>query len=314
MYLNKKVSDFKSLFLYSSTSALQGKKIIDSFLFKNDVAGFTYLLRHHEEESIDDDETFSRDHVDYFIEYFSLISIAVLTGYLTKNDLQVLRPEITYYLGNAPLKRYYYKNYPLILPQILLEIVLNENFTYAETTEQSDTFLRFHALNQTIDNDDVNQFLWFLDGGENDGYDIDDLTKTLKNFSNTTALLQKNEKDALSQSVRGFLDYISFIESFSTFLYGVDNPLHQSAFWYHHEYWFNKIKLKLKSILIKFTKGIQNDPKHAEEQNRNQVRLTEYQGWEPYSLEKQINQLFSNHWKVIFKSEIKKRRDNRINI
>jgi hypothetical protein len=172
-----KLTDLRDIFLLNNQLAIAGKKRIDHYLTKNDAEGLAHLLRHHTEEEIEDAETWHRDEVDYFLEYFSILSLGHITGYLSYNDLEEAKVDVAFYLGNAAIKRYYYVNYPLLLPQFLLETILEERpLTNLKKNKKRDLlFHQFHTLNQTIDNNDVNQFLWFMDGGINDGMDVDDL-------------------------------------------------------------------------------------------------------------------------------------------
>ena len=159
-----KTKDLRSLFLENNKQAMSGKRIIDRYLRQN--RNLSHLLRHHNELGIDNDETWLRDDVDYFLEYFSILSLGHITGYLTLNDLNENRDEIYYYLSLIPVKNYYYRHYPLELPQILLEVIeQNRPFTNQSRRFQKSELLfhQFHGLNQKIDNEDVNQFLWFLD-------------------------------------------------------------------------------------------------------------------------------------------------------
>src|SRR5689334_25432199 len=103
-----KSQDLKQVYLFNNKAALNGKKVIDSFLNKNDVKGMTTMLRHHDEKTISDAETWKRDDIDYFLDYFSLITLARITGYLNHFEFESFRVDIAYYLGNGALKRFYY--------------------------------------------------------------------------------------------------------------------------------------------------------------------------------------------------------------
>jgi hypothetical protein len=253
-----KFNDLKSAFLTGNKQAMEGIKIIDRLLAKNDDEGLSYLLRHHNEKTISDEETWTRDGVDYFIEYFSIISLAHITGYLSYDDLKEASTEVAYYLGNAAVKRYYYKNYPLLLPQVLLEVVLEKKpFTKAVNTETSEMFFhQFLALNQTIDNEDVNQFLWFMDGGVNDNYNAMDLSKVLQSPNELQNVLRSKSRNALHQAVRGFLSYLMFLDSFDYLLQSVEDEPHKSTFWYYHQYWFLRINQRLRSAILSFHHGL----------------------------------------------------------
>ena len=237
---------------------MAGKKLIDTYLKKNDAEGLQYLLRHHDEATISNNETWRRDEVDYFLEYFSILGLAQFAGFLSKHDLEELNVEIAYYLGNVAVKRYYYVNYPLLFPQILLEAVLTNNYfeEFSKAESVTKQFETFHLLNQTIDNEDVNQFLWFLDGGYNGGKDIDDLKEVLQQPSLVFEMMKQTSHSALHQSVRGFFEYLVFLERFKQFLDELNNSVLKASYWYYHEYWFKKIKVRLKSTINKWHNGL----------------------------------------------------------
>jgi hypothetical protein len=61
----------------------------------------------------------------------------------------------------------------------------------------------------------------------------------------------------LQQSVRGFFQYIDFLERFDFFLKSVQGELNKSAFWYYHQYWFKRINQRMRSTILNFHNGLQ---------------------------------------------------------
>lgn len=254
-----KLADIRNLFLVNNSAASNGKAIIDRYNSEKQ-SNLKKLLRHHSEEEIYENETYKRDNVDYFLEYFSVIALGHITGYITLEELQEDRQEIIYYLNLSPLKKYYYEYYPLILPQILLETLMhNRSFRKFAKTPASDqkeiTFHQFHVLNQTIDNDDVNQLLWFLDNGESYNYNLYDLKKALNNTKK--CFKQRSREHALGQSIRGFFFYLDFLQQFDLFLKRKVTGLDRSAYWIYHSYWFSRVNKELRSSIHKFFNGLE---------------------------------------------------------
>jgi len=254
-----KTEDLRSYYLIDNKEASEGKKRIDRYLKKNDVLELAHLLRHHNEKDINDEETFWRDEIDSFLDYFSLLSIAHITGYITYEELEEQSVEIAYYLGNASIKRYYYKNYPLLLPQILLETILHHKpFPSKNNTQVSQAhFQQFLSLNELINNKDANQFLWFIDGGSNDEYDIDDLKDTLRSPDLFLSIVKQTKDNALKQSVSGFLNFLDFLEQFNSFLNLIKDPINKAAYASFYQYWFSRTHNRLQSCITQFHLGLQ---------------------------------------------------------
>lgn len=253
-----KARDFRQAYLTSNKLAMGGKRLVDTMKKTGSIKKLAHLLRHHLEEPINNDETWNRDKVDYLLEYFSMMCLAWITGYLKKEDIEELRKECLNYLGEAAIYRYYSEHYILLLPQLLYHSLRdNIDLSIDSGSGAVDEFLEFHQLNQTIDNDDTNQFLWFLDGGRNDGFRLKDIRDVLRNPDAVFDMLQEeNKDDALHECVRGFFDYLQFADQLDLFLRKTSNPLHRSAYWYYHEYWFSKIGKKLMDAVENFFEGI----------------------------------------------------------
>lgn len=250
-----KLSDLRNVFLEGNQQALRGKRHIDKLNGKQHK--LAQLLRSHDDEPIYEDETYLRDDIDYFLEYFSILSLGHITGYLSLKVLEEDRAEILYYLGLEPLKAYYYEHYPLELPQILFE-VLSEGrpFKKGRHTANSDNlFFQFNALNQTIDNDEVNQFLWFLDNGYTDNYNVRDLKNLL---SDTKKCFKKRtENSVLGQAISGFFMYLDFLELLDQFLKKPGNNSYRATYWTYHAYWLSRIDKQLRASLNRFFNGME---------------------------------------------------------
>ena len=251
-----KLNDLRNVFLEGNRQALQVKRNIDKL--KGKQHKLSQLLRSHGDEPIYGDEINLRDDIDYFLEYFSIVSLAHIIGYLTLKDLEEEKTEILYYLGLKPVKTYYYEHYPLELPQILFEVLTEGRpFKKSRPSETSDNlFFQFHALNQTIDNDEVNQFLWFLDNGYTNDYNV----RNLKDLLNDTkkCFKKRTEDSALGHAISGFFMYLNFLELLDQFLKKKENRSHRATYWTYHSYWLSRINKQLSASLNRFFNGLED--------------------------------------------------------
>lgn len=265
------VLDLRQSFFHNYPTAKKGKKILDDFLDANDSEGLSKLLRYYSER-IPNKETWLRDDVDYFLEYFSLIALADITGYFAEPIPDVFKVEVAYYLGNVSVKRYYSEYYPIHLPEALLASVRCDgmlNNRVAATNGAQSLFHSFQRLNNSINNDDVDHFLWLLDLGEYKGQyidkiDITGLKRILRNCKQVVAILTEHNKEAEEFIIlQGFFQYCEFIRSFSAFLNSLSKkPFLQSAYWHYHSYWFESFKEELEATVQAFFKGLTKQDRH----------------------------------------------------
>jgi hypothetical protein len=253
-------SELQELYFKGNSEAVKGKKVIDEYFANSDGSGLAKLLRYHGDKAISNKETWKRDYVDFYIQYFSILSIAVIMGGINRDEFLNLRPQITYYLGDTAIRPYYTRYYPLLLPEILFWSALErEPFVINETGELlKNSFPVFHHLNQQIANDDVYQFLWFLDGGSSGRYDLDNLIEVLGDLEQYQKVMKYTSDNPLRQSLNGFLDFLFFLEDFSAFLGRLESSVQKSAYWHFHGYWFKKIEENLKRTISRFFSGLTN--------------------------------------------------------
>jgi hypothetical protein len=138
------------------------------------------LLRHHEEWDISEGETWDRDNFDYLLAFFSMVEVACQAGFLKgrlpKEHVALAKSVLT----APPVRRYYEVNYPLLLPQAHLRRIEGNPVGPAPEDDQSLAFETFFSLSQPIETGEaVETFLWFLDGGSRDDWDIDDTIEVL---------------------------------------------------------------------------------------------------------------------------------------
>jgi hypothetical protein len=261
--------DVRDAFYTSRPEAKKGKKLIDDFFKKEDYWGLAELLRHHNEEwgYITTDETWDRDYIDYFIESFSLLSICHLAD-LNNGDIPSdIRKEINSYLGDKIIRKYYTKNYPLLLPQIICSAANYQNsfkIPNAKTDEENSIFYnKFIHLNNFISNQEVDDFLWLLDGGWKE-IDISDFKKTISSQKKIEKLFKSAGRQQEKKVFSGFIKYLNFLHEFKQFLDLMDGePLLQSLYWHYHGYWFDKSHTHMSKVIKIFFKSLKSANVHA---------------------------------------------------
>src|SRR6185369_241790 len=79
-----------------------------------------YLLRYHGDEDVDDeDEIWLRDAFDDLLAFYGCVEIAALVGFVPNPLPARFRTSVVSTLGNAYVRRYFRRHYPLILPDAL---------------------------------------------------------------------------------------------------------------------------------------------------------------------------------------------------
>jgi hypothetical protein len=210
------------------------------------------LLRHHDEESISDGDTWLRDDFDYLIAFFSMVEVARLARFVPPRLPPAHMRLTRYVLAHDAVRIYYEDNYPLFLPQAHLLFAQGSGVAPDADVAQEGPrlFGRFFALSQPIETADaLETFLWFLDGGERDNTDIDDVLDVLhrrRDFleyaSDRPEDYEDGELSALAKAVQGFVEFLRFIPQFVALLNEAEPfPLLQSAFWHYHGYWVQQL-------------------------------------------------------------------------
>lgn len=192
------------------------------------------------------------------MSYYSLIEIGQIAGYLPDSLPVELVEEIKYFLNNKYLKRYYKSYYKLYLPQLLLQDVNKDNFPSENEdpeiiNENQLIFEQFLLIKNSIEDDnDVYQFLWFLDDGHTNGYRLKDFREILKSREEKNKLLDDNPNSILNKTLRGYVKYLQFLSEYAQLLRRSNHyKLLQSAFWHFQSYWFKNMSSKLGKVLYK---------------------------------------------------------------
>jgi hypothetical protein len=236
--------------------AAKGFKTINTLIKDNEVVSLRILLRDHKENPIDSVlEVEERDNIDFLIDYFSILEIGLIANYLPNPLPLKTKKEIEYLLSNEFLNKYFTKHYPLILPQLLLKQILKDNgekyFYRSSLKNATALYDRFLMLIQIVkSDDDIDQFLWFLDDGWTNGYSISDFWNVLSDRNIIKYKLGSSNRHPLNSALWGFIKYIQFLSDFAKLLKdSKEDSLLQSAFWHHQSYWFDHMKEKIDDII-----------------------------------------------------------------
>ena len=218
------------------------------------------LLRDHREKEITlASEIKFRDNVDYLLEYVSVLYIGRLAGYLPGDLPARMTSELITILENEQMREFYNKFYKQAIPGFFLKSIKSVKPLKKDNMdrEMDILFERFLILNNTIaKDDDTDQFLWFLDDGYTDDYDIQDLIGLLKNKKQLHDAIKDDDEDILESSLQGYIKYLNYLDQYSDLLQAASKfPEFAAALYLYQEYWFAKIKRLMKSV---FLKGIVN--------------------------------------------------------
>jgi hypothetical protein len=267
-----------------------------------------YLLRHHDEETVSDAETYQRDSFDFLLAYYSVLEIACQIRYVASTFPEAFREEALDNLSRDAVKRYYETNYPILLPR-LFRLRLEGTLSLYEKDEGQAThplFLRFLGIvNRVREDDEIELFQWFLDSGWTDGYGIDDTLRILEKPERTMKALMKNpaKRTIPEQSVSGAQKFLVFCGEFDGLLEEARQfPLFQSAMWTYYSYWFDligqKVGRRLGHILDSFIKWGTGDSEADLEQQKQQIERQVTNFWgsfkqdaSPANAKKQLGEL-----------------------
>ena len=208
------------------------------------------LLRHHEEKTITNSETWKRDSFDYLLGYYSMLELALVTRFV-ENLPDADKAEAISDLSHPAVGVFYREHYRLVLPQLLLERLEGK---YQAVVPGSDgrvisVFLQYVPLAYLVETDeDIECFLWFLDGGWRGGYSYRDTLKALSSRKRLlkSMLCRPSDKTALDASVEGFGKFLNFCVQLDLTLQASSRwPLFQVEMFENHSYWFQQMGKKL---------------------------------------------------------------------
>jgi hypothetical protein len=227
-------------------SIQQRKDVIDAreICAKLDDRGLARLLRHHELRHVSDPtEVEQRQTFDYAIQAYSLLTVALIAGYVPADLGADRRSEIESFLGRAPVRKYYEDYYRILLPSLLRLHAKGETQLPQEGGDLAwggfQWFVRFSSRFEKDPN--LRTFLNLLDDFDYDGLTIETFLNGLSDPSDALAGIVK-PPDLLTRkdrAVLGMLRFMTFCRELDPGLKAMaDVPLTQSACWFYYSYWF----------------------------------------------------------------------------
>lgn len=213
------------------------------------------LLRHHDEGTVYEEELYQRFDIDSLIQYYALLEVAIIAGYIDPQLSPALKQEVIQVLNDTWVRKYYEENYPYFLPSILrYSLKLNVHYVAEQPDLSRRLFNDFLLLNRTVENDeDVSCFLKMLDFVSFGGEDLDTLIKMLNSPEELNeALMTKTSSPGKEMALWGFLKYSDFLVRLKTIMIAAEQvPLLQSAIWEYHSYWFRILAKEMKDFFNK---------------------------------------------------------------
>jgi hypothetical protein len=217
-----------------------------------------HLLRDHHIEEIDSTKEINlRDDVDHLLDFYGVLTVAILSGRIAQQLPPALANEVKTILGNQDVITYYSRYYPLALPEILWKATRSEQPGLEESQidrspEANELFSQFAALVLTLRDQDIREFLWFIDDGYEGGYGLPDLMKVLAGKRDMSEQERSKRKNPLNRALWGFSKYTDFLISYKALIQqAASKPLLQSALWHHQAYWFNHPDNKFINLIQK---------------------------------------------------------------
>jgi hypothetical protein len=209
-----------------------------------------HLLRHHDEKSISNSETWLRDDVDYLLGFYAILEIALMIRFV--EDVSVtFQKRHAQALSNPALRRYYEWNYPLDLPRRLRErFLFGVGFQIKRNVALHVSFYEFLDLTQVLERDsEIESFLWALDGGrreDKDGVcDIDAVIRSLKSPTRFIGAIRRkpDRRSELDRALNGFCKFVQFCEALDLLIERLKSePRLAEAMWLAHAYWFRSFE------------------------------------------------------------------------
>ncbi len=232
-----------------SGMAIKGFKNITKHLTSNKQEELAYLLRHHSEGTVYMTELEKRFEIDTLIEFYNLLLVAALAGYIPAKFEDELTNEIVTVLGNKSVIPYYKKNYPYKMTGFTYNYAKHKKW-FKETGNENtiNLFNEFAALNRVIKKDeDTTAFMNMLDFVSFGNDDIDEVNEVLGSFNKLNKTFTAKRKSATDQAVWGFIKYTVFIGQLKELLMAAESyPLLQSAMWMFHGYYIDRMNKKMK--------------------------------------------------------------------
>lgn len=212
------------------------------------------LLRDHDvEEVYKDEETEVRENVDQLIGFYSLVTVGLISGRIRQPLPKALCDEVKMILGDGSVKAYYKEFYPLLLPDLLYQLVIGNiaslpspgaDYKFS-TVEAGVRFDEFLMLIRAIEGDaEVDVFLGMLDDYWYDEQGLPDLIELLGSSVRLEKVVRrKRQSNDLDKAAMGCIRYLRLLQEYHDLLQrtGRSTPL-AGAMWLHQGYWLIQMR------------------------------------------------------------------------
>jgi hypothetical protein len=228
-----------------------GAATLRHYIDRSEDTKLAHLLRDHKEEPVFDEELERRFEADALIEYYNLLFIAALAGYVPPTLDKDMADELRSILDHPSVTPYYRIYYPYKLAEYtLLYAAGRDPFDATATPVTLSAFHDFISLNRTLKRDkDLERFLGMLDHVVYGGYAIGDVIDTLSSPARLEQAFTTKEKTEAERATWGFFKFTGFASQFRDLLETLDErPLLQSAMWLYHGYYFDRMNDRLRGF------------------------------------------------------------------
>lgn len=250
MSQDKNLYSLKAEFRYKG-KADRGFKTVSDLIDTKQDNKLARLLRHHDDGDVYGEELKKRFEFDMLLEFYNLLLIGALAGYIPPTFDEEMRKEMKLILSHNAVRNYYTNYYPYKLAEYSLAYVRSEKWFESTSSNISlSAFNNFISLNRMLKRDkELERFTNMLDHVWYGDDNIDEVNEILSSYSKLNAAIISKQKSADEQAVWGFFKYSAFLSQLKEVMQSVEEyPLLQSGMWLYHGYFFDRMNVKMKSF------------------------------------------------------------------
>jgi hypothetical protein len=250
MSQDKNLHSLKAEFRYKG-KADRGFNTVSELINAKEDEKLARLLRYHGGEGVYGEELKKRFEFDMLLEFYNLLLIGALAGYIPPEFDEEMREEMKLILSHRAVSNYYTHYYPYKLTEYSLAYVRSGKWVEATPSNISlNAFNNFISLNRMLKRDkELERFTNMLDHVSYGDDNIDEVNAILSSYSRLNAAITSKQKSADEQAVWGFFKYSAFLSQLKEVLQSVEEyPLLQSGMWLYHGYFFDRMNAKMKSF------------------------------------------------------------------
>ncbi|MBS1828063.1 MAG: hypothetical protein JST93_22325 [Acidobacteria bacterium] len=210
------------------------------------------LLRHHNKGTVSAQaEVRARDAFDFLLDYFALLEVGTLAGFVPAILPEEERAFAVKVLEQPNVREFYVKNYPLLLPKLYRLRLKNGVAPIPADGSAVPVFQQFLGVVEwQRRDDDIDAFLWFLDSGSYGRWNVSHLVRTLSAPDAYGESLLKEKRTPLDRGVAGYGKFLSLCLVLDRLLQDAAQwPLVQSAMYHYYEYWLRSLRKRASSVL-----------------------------------------------------------------